>query len=196
MHRTIRQPPFSGSTKALLWDAQGTGAGVARFRVYLDGDSLWLTMNASWNGTQWVKQATGNAAALRLSRNTFELVHEGTPATQFSLWTRTWRLPIDSNVVNSAFELSGTVRETGYCGAKMYNPTGASQFMMLGNVVNFRSRFPAAPSSITLAVRDSSAGVPTTRVQNVTRDGFAFTIDANVGASNWSYWYGDYTAIA
>ena len=43
---------------------------------------------------------------------------------------------------------------------------------------------------------DSSAGVPTTRVQNVTRDGFAFTIDANVGASNWSYWYGDYTAIA
>ncbi|MBE2251886.1 MAG: hypothetical protein IAE78_20290 [Myxococcus sp.] len=196
MHRTIRQPPFSGSTKALLWDAQGTGAGVARFRVYLDGDSLWLTMNASWNGTQWVKQATGNAAALRLGRNTFELVHEGTPATQFALWTRTWRLPIDSNAVNSAFELSGSVRETGYCGAKMYNPTGASQFMMLGNVVNFRSRFPAAPSSITLAVRDSSAGVPTTRVQNVTRDGFAFTIDANVGASNWSYWYGDYTAIA
>lgn len=71
MHRTIRQPPFSGSTKALLWDAQGTGAGVARFRVYLDGDSLWLTMNANWNGTQWVKQATGNAAALRLGRNTF-----------------------------------------------------------------------------------------------------------------------------
>lgn len=99
--------------------------------------------------------------------------------------------------MNSAFELGGSVRETGYCGAKMYNPTGASQFMMLGNVVNFRSRFPAAPRpSITLAVRDSSAGVPTTRVQNVTRDGFAFTIDANVGASNWSYWYGDYTAIA
>lgn len=196
MHRAIRQPPFSGSTKALLWDAQGIGAGVARFRVYLDGDSLWLTMNASWNGTMWVKQATGNAAALRLGRNTFELVHEGTPATQFALWTRTWRLPIDSNGVNSAFELSGSVRETGYCGAKMYNPTGGAQFMMLGNVVNFRSRFPAAPSSITLAVRDSSAGVPTTRVQNVTRDGFAFTIDANVGSSNWSYWYGDYTAIA
>jgi hypothetical protein len=195
MHRAIHQPPFTG-TKALLWDAQGTGVGVARFRAYLDGDSLWLVMNASWNGTLWARQTTGNAAALRLGRNTFELMHENTPAATFATWTRTWRLPIDSNSVNSALELSGTVRETGYCGAKMYNSGGSSQFMMLGNVVNFRSRFPAAPSSITLAVRDSSAGVPTTRVQNVTRDGFAFTIDSNVGSSNWSYWYGDYTAIA
>lgn len=195
MHRAIHQPPFTG-TKALLWDAQGTGVGVARFRAYLDGDSLWLVMNASWNGTLWARQATGNAAALRLGRNTFEVMHENTPAATFATWTRTWRLPIDSNAVNSAFELTGTARETGYCGVKMYNPTGAPQFMMQGNVVNFRSRFPAAPSSITLAVRDSSAGVPNTQVQSVTRDGFAFTINANVGSSNWSYWYGDYSAIA
>ena len=67
MHRAIHQPPFTG-TKALLWDAQGTGVGVARFRAYLDGDSLWLVMNASWNGTLWARQATGNAAALRLGQ--------------------------------------------------------------------------------------------------------------------------------
>lgn len=194
MHRAIHQPPFTG-TKALLWDAQGTGAGGARLRVYLDADTLWMVMNASWNGTQWAK-ASGNAGALRFGRNTFELLHENTAATVFTNWTRSWRLPIDSNAVNSAFELTGSVRETGYCGAKMYNVGSATQFMMLGNVVNFRSRFPAAPSSITLAVRDSSAGVPTTQVQNITRDGFAFTIHANVGASNWSYWYGDYTAVA
>jgi len=195
MHRAIHQPPFTG-TKALLWDAQGTGMGVARFRVYLDGDSLWLVLNASWNGTLWVRQATGNAGALRLGRNTFEVLHENSAAATFSVWTRTWRLPIDSNAVNSAFELTGSVRETGRCGVKMYNGGVGSQFMMQGNVVNFRSRFPAAPSSITLAVRDSSAGVPSTQVQNITRDGFAFTINANVGGSNWSYWYGDYTAIA
>ncbi|MDP1826674.1 MAG: hypothetical protein Q8L48_25610 [Archangium sp.] len=194
MHRAIHQPPFTG-TKALLWDAQGTGAGGARLRVYLDGDSLWMVMNASWNGTQWAK-TTGNAGALRFGRNTFELLHQNTSATVFTTWSRSWRLPIDSNAVNSAFELTGSVRETGYCGVKMYNSAGAAQFMMMGNGVNFRSRFPAAPSSITLAVRDSSAGVPITRVQTVTRDGFAFAIDGNVGNSNWSYWYGDYTAIA
>ena len=194
MHRAIHQPPFTG-TKALLWDAQGTGASGARLRVYLDGDSLWMVMNASWNGTQWAK-TTGNAGALKFGRNTFELLHENTSATVFTNWSRSWRLPIDNNAVNSAFELSGTVRETGYCGVKMYNPAGAAQFLMQGNVVNFRSRFPAAPSSITLAVRDSSAGVPNTQVQSVTRDGFAFTINAMVGSSNWSYWYGDYTAIA
>ena len=195
MHRAIHQPPFAG-TKALLWDAQGTGAGVARFRVYLDADSLWLVMNASWNGAVWARQATGNAAALRLGRNTFEILHENSAAATFAAWTRTWRLPIDSNAVNSAFELSGTVRETGYCGVKMYNPVGNPQFLIQGNVVNFRSRFPAAPSSITLAVRDASAGAPATEVQSVTRDGFAFTINGNVGSNSWSHWYGDYTAIA
>ena len=117
-------------------------------------------------------------------------------AATFAAWTRTWRLPIDSNAVNSAFELSGTVRETGYCGVKMYNPVGNPQFLIQGNVVNFRSRFPAAPSSITLAVRDASAGAPATEVQSVTRDGFAFTINGNVGSNSWSHWYGDYTAIA
>ncbi len=56
-HKTIQQPNFGGS-KALLWDAQGTGGAGTRFRVYADTTSIWFTVNAVWNGSAWARDST------------------------------------------------------------------------------------------------------------------------------------------
>src|SRR5690606_36236026 len=52
---------------------------------------------------------------LRLARYFVEFIHEDSFAATFTTWTRTWRIPM-SGTVNSAFEMTGTVREVGRLG--------------------------------------------------------------------------------
>jgi hypothetical protein len=102
------------------------------------------------------------------------------------------------STTNSAFEITGTVREVGRLGMEGTNTYNASRTMALGGAVTFRSRFPAAPSSITLAVSDASSswsGTPS--VYETDRDGFAFfSYQSGAAATSTIWWFGTYTAVA
>ena len=195
-HRSITQPTL-GIGRVLLLDSAGSGQAATRFRIYADSDSVWFTLNASWNGLNWARDSTGsNAAALRFSRNEFELLHSFNGAATFSTWDRGWRLPM-SSTVNSAFEMTGSVRETGRLGVEYTNTDTAVRGANLGSSVTFRNRFPASPSSITftpLAQAPGFSGNPFLYL--IDRDGFGFFASQSIPALSTTYWYGTYTAIA
>ena len=195
-HRSIRQPPLGG-TKALILDSSASGAAATHLRIYADGSSIWFTLNASWDGAQWVRDAGGTfCGAFRFARNEIEFLHEDSFAATFTAWTRTWRLPM-SSTVNSAFELTGTVREVGRLGMEWTNSFNGTRTVAGGGGVTFRNRFPAAPSSITVSVNTASSGfsgTPSTGYAD--RDGFGFFSYQSLGAAATAYWFGSYTAIA
>lgn len=194
-HRTIRIPPLGGS-KALILDSNASGASATRLRIYADGTSIWFTLNASWNGTAWARDAVGTfSGSIRFSRLEIEFLHDNTSTATFATWARGWRLPM-SGTVNSAFELSGTVREQGRLGMEWTNEFNATRSCAGGGGVTFRNRFPAAPSSITLSVHTSGGFSGTPTVSYIDRDGFGFFSFQSLAAAATAYWFGSYTAIA
>ncbi|NOJ81151.1 hypothetical protein [Myxococcus xanthus] len=197
-HKAILQPVL-GAGRVLLLDAQGAGGVAARLRLYADSDSVWFTLNAAWNGSAWARDTTGAAAAgFRLSRNEVEFLHDASLTATFASWTRTLRLPLSSTANNTSFELAGSVREVGRLGLQYSNSdTAAHDNLSGGGSVTFRSRFPSAPSSITLspyAFSGSFVGNPTVMVPD--RDGFAFYSHQNLPGLAATYWFGSYTAVA
>ncbi|MFP2895063.1 hypothetical protein [Corallococcus sp. 4LFB] len=108
------------------------------------------------------------------------------------------RLPLSSTASNTSFELAGSVREVGRLGLQYSNSdTVAHDSLAGGGSVTFRSRFPSAPSSITLspyAFSGSFVGNPTVMVPD--KDGFAFYSHQNLPGLAATYWFGSYTAVA
>ncbi|MCZ2126613.1 MAG: hypothetical protein LC099_02435 [Anaerolineales bacterium] len=194
-HKTIRQPVQSG-TKALLWDARGTGGAAGRFRVIADTDSIWLTMNASWNGSAWARDNTAYySGALRLSRLEFELLQDSNNTQTFTNWQRRWRLPM-SSALNSSFEMVGEVSEVGRLGTAWSNSHTASRSIAAGGSVTFRNRFPTTPSSITLSTNYFTVDNALPSIVAATRDGFGFYGYRTLTSGQWAFWMGTYTATA
>jgi hypothetical protein len=195
-HRAIRQPNLGG-TKALLWDSLGNGGTGTHLRVYADADSVWLTLNASWNGSAWARDNTGfYSGGFRFSRLEFEIFHDLSFTATFTTWSRTWRLPI-SSTTNSAFELTGTVQEIGRLGMEWSNSDTATRTIAGGGSVTFRNRFPATPSSITFSVLNANSGFsgsPSSYFAD--RDGFGFYSYQTIAALGTAWWFGTYTAVA
>ena len=144
-----------------------------------------------------MRDSTGSyAGGFKFSRSAFEMFHENTFAATFTDWTRTWHLPM-SSTTNSAFEMTGTIREIGRLGFEATNTYNATRTTALGGAVTFRNRFPAAPSSITLsedASNSSWSGTPS--VYQTDRDGFAYFSYQSLAAAATAYWFGRYTAVA
>ena len=195
-HRAIRQPPLGG-TKALIRDSNASGAAATHLRIYADGSSVWFTLNASWDGAQWVRDSGGTfCGAFRFARNEIEFLHEDSFAATFTTWTRTWRLPM-SSTVNSAFELTGTVREVGRVGMEWSNADSATRTLAGGGSVTFRNRFPATPSSITFSALNTSSGFsgsPSSYFAD--REGFGVFSYQTMASLSTVWWFGTYTAIA
>jgi hypothetical protein len=196
MHRAIRQPNFGGS-KALLWDAQGTGSTGTRLRVYADSETVWFVFNASWNGSAWARDSTSlNSGGFRVGRNEFEVLHTEDGSGTFTTWTRTMRFPIsNSSTPNTGIEATGTVREVGKCGARVRNFTDSDETLGTGHGVTFRVLFPSAPSSITFTAHTTSPIVPTVNATSITREGFGFWFAVEVPDNSSILWFGNYTAI-
>ena len=194
-HRTIHQPALGGS-KALILDTQASGAVGTHLRIYADTDSIWFTLNASWNGSAWARDNAGYfCGGFRFSRTDIEFLHENSFAATFTTWSRTWRLPMSAGV-NSAFELTGSVQETGRCGMEWSNADTASHSLAMGNSVTFRNRFAATPSSITFSPlsQNNFTGNPSTFVTD--RDGFGLYSYQTIPALGTAWWFGTYTAVA
>jgi len=194
-HRTIRQPNM-GTGKVLLWEAIGVGTAATHLRVYVDSDSVWFLLNTSWNGSAWARDSTSwFCGGFRFSRQDFQLFHEHSFAATFTDWSRTWTIPMGSTT-NSAFEITGTVREIGRLGIETHNTYNATRNMAMGGANTFRSRFPATPSSITFAQTSAYNFTGTPSLFDADRDGFGFYSYQNVAANSTIYWFGTYTAVA
>ncbi|MCP3104245.1 hypothetical protein LZ198_35820 [Myxococcus sp. K15C18031901] len=197
-HKAIIQPVL-GTGRVLLLDSQGAGGAAARLRLYADSDSVWFTLNAAWDGSAWARDTIAAAVAgFRISRNEVEFLHDASLTATFTAWTRTLRLPLSSTTSNTSFELAGSVREVGRLGLQFSNSdTVAHDNLAGGGSVTFRSRFPTAPSSITLSPFASAGGFvgnPTVMVPD--RDGFAFYTHQTIPALGATYWFGAYTSVA
>jgi hypothetical protein len=195
-HRTIRQPALGGS-KALLLDSNASGSASTHLRIYADTDSVWFTLNASWNGSAWERDSPlYNSAAFRFGRNSLQFLHDFNNEATFTTWDRSWNLPM-SSATSSAFELAGSIQEVGRLGMEYSNADSASHILAGGGSVTFRSRFPATPSSITFSSLNQSSGFsgnPTAYFAD--RDGFGFYSYQTVPALGTVWWFGTYTAVA
>ncbi|MBN2715753.1 MAG: hypothetical protein JXX14_07850 [Deltaproteobacteria bacterium] len=197
-HRTIRQPDM-GTGMILLWDARGNGSDYGRFRVYADSSTVYFVINAYYDtsNNQWTRDTINSwSGGFSLSRNAFTIMHEHSFDATFPMWESTWRLPMSAST-NSAFETTGTIEEEGRLGFQATNTADSGRQITMGSAVTFRSRFPAAPSSITLAVDDASMGWNgTPYVYHTDRDGFAYYSYQWVNGYGGAFWFGRYTAIA
>jgi hypothetical protein len=195
-HRTIRQPALGGS-KALILDSNASGTAPTHLRIYADSDSLWFTVNASWNGSAWARDSTSYfSGGFRMSRSEIEFLHENSFAATFTAWSRTWRLPM-SSTTNSAFEMSGSVQEIGRLGMEWTNADTATRTLAGGGSVTFRNRFPATPSSLTFSVLNANgsfSGSPSSYFAD--RDGFGFYSYQSMPSLSTFWWFGTYTAVA
>ncbi len=195
MHRAIRQPVL-GSGRVLLFDSGVTGATETRLRVYGDDGSIWVTFNAAWNGSAWARDTpTFYAGGFRCARHEFAFLHDDLLAPTFADFARQWTLRMNG-ASNSGFEALGAVREVGRAGLHLRNPTAGTATVVAGGAVTFRSRFPAAPSSVTLATSNSFFFDGPPLVFDPNRDGFGFYAQLSLGAGITAYWYGSYTAVA
>ncbi|HEU4407115.1 MAG TPA: hypothetical protein VFS43_17735 [Polyangiaceae bacterium] len=194
LHRAIRQPVL-GAGRVLLFESGVTGANETRLRAYGDDGSVWVTFNAAWNGAAWARDtASFYAGGFRFARHEFAFLHDDLLAPAFADFAKQWTLRMNAEV-NSGFETSGAVREVGRLGLHTRNPTLAVANATAGGAVTFRSRFPATPSSITLAPK-ASFKLPTPSVFEADRDGFGVFAHASLTADAVAYWHGTYTAVA
>lgn len=124
------------------------------------------------------------------------MLYEDSFAATFTTWTRTWRLPM-SSTVNSAFEMTGTVREVGRLRMEWTNSFNGTRTVAGGGGVTFRNQFPATPSLITYIALNTSSGFsgsPSTYF--IDRDGFSVSNYQTMAGLSTVWWFCSYTAIA
>ena len=194
MHKVIRQPVL-GSGRVLLFDAQGNGERAARVRIYLDGESLWITMNARWSGSRWERDHTDASGGMRLSRYGFELLCDMTSPPAWTEWERRWLLPMRDDV-NAGFQSDGPVRDTGHFAMAGTNTGATRQAIRVGASANFRTRLAAVPSSITFTPTSSSGFTTPPVVYRASRDGFTCFNNLTVDAGSHVWWDGTFVAVA
>jgi hypothetical protein len=195
-HRTIHQPRIFGDY-VLVWISEGVGSIGTILRVYIDAQYVWFTVNASRDGTNWVRDHNGyRCGGFRFAGWLFEVLNEDSGAHTFTNWSRVWKLDFAGDST-SAFVVTGSIKEIGRLGYEVTNSFNQARQLMVGGSVCFRSRFAATPSSITFTkINASDPQVPTPLLYMADRDGFGFYTNPIVSAGNMACWFGTYTATA
>ena len=194
-HRTIRQPNL-GTGRVLLFHSRGNGSNYSQLRIFADSSEVWFTVNADWNGSEWVKDAAGTSGGIRLERANIRFInHYSESGLTFSDWPNAWRIPM-SSTTNSAMEVYGDIRETGHIGIRGTNQSTSGTTITAGGTVTFRNRFPSTPSSISFTLLDNSNWSGSPIVVQPDRDGFSYYAYQYLESDITGWWYGLYTAIA
>jgi len=145
------------STHKLLWEIQAGGGMKVRFYAGLDG-SWEVTCNARWDGTQWVRDTSGNnSSRLFMDRFNFRLERK-LPSGNFAdgTWDGSWDINIPTNGANSwnTDDWFGNGQTTSYAAIQATDSENGN----LGTGCTWKHRFAATPSSITFATQ-STTGV-------------------------------------
>ena len=194
-HSTITQPVL-GAGRVLLFHSQGSGSSYSQLRIFSDSSEVWLTVNANWNGAQWIKDTQGASGGIRLERSNIRFVHHYHASDlSFTDWSTTYRFPMASTT-NSAMEVSGDVQEIGRVGIRATNPLTTGATLSAGGTVTFRNRFPGTPSSISFTHLQSSNWSASPALIQPDRDGFSYYGYQYLNGNVTGWWYGLYTATA
>ena len=178
----------SVSNRRLLWDI--TGAPVTyHYRMYAGNQAFELTLNARWDGAQWIKDSTDfPSTKLVLTHAEFRLECDSARTSPFTdVWTSSLRIALSDGFFRS-LDVNGNWTALGptetYAGWEGRSPTGAQSFV--GTAAAFRKVFPAVPSSITIVVLTSAniASGPTSFFPTVAGTGVsALPLSANTNTS-------------
>lgn len=153
-------------TRTLLWEigpsSPNSGDHVVRFYRHLTG--LEVTINASWNGSYWVKDVNMRSSRLRLD-NDGELSWQFHNSTSSTFTEPAWSGSVSRQAILDPFDLANGEELrlglevdapgplTGYSGTEGEFSTNFN----IGSGASFASgRLPADPSSATLSVVSQS----------------------------------------
>ncbi len=199
-HRTIHQPALGASSAhVVLWDANPVGIPGSHLEVGADNLSIYFTLNAHWNGSAWQRYDTGYfSGGFRFSRMDFAILQDYTGAQTFTTWSSTWTLPAyNGTSPNAAFQTTGVIHDIGRVTISETNTSTASHVLSISAAANFRVRFPATPSSITLSTDIQNDVTPSAVVIFMaSQDGFTATSSPTVPAGGNAWWIGTYNATA
>jgi len=151
------------AVRKLLWEIAGA-AGAYNYRFYATTRALEFTLNAQWNGAQWVKDSTAFASAKFEINNTEIRINAGDALA--SPFPDVWASSIGIGVTGhgqQSFDAGGNWTSPGptetYIG--WAGPGGTS---VIGGGAPFRKVFPVTSSSITFvslgALNIASGPVP------------------------------------
>jgi hypothetical protein len=146
------------ATRKLLWQIAGTGN--YNYRLYATARTLEFTLNAQWNGAQWVKDSTAwISAKLELNNFQFRIRTDNGATSPFAdtAWTGTIDMEFQTGNsltldVNGNWTAPGAT-ETYVAWQGQSPPSGNTN---VGAGASFRKMFPATPSSITFTTLDST----------------------------------------
>lgn len=170
------------TVRRLLWEIAGA-ADAYKYRLYAEAHTLEITVNARWDGAQWVRDTAAlSASKLELNATRFRLNSNDGPTTPFAdAWTNTLEIALTGRGQQSV-DVGGNWSAAGateglvsWAGA---NPSDG----VLGSGVSFRKVFPATPSSITFVVVNALniAGAPFSIFPEPT--GVGVIIGSSIGA--------------
>ncbi|HEU4407255.1 MAG TPA: hypothetical protein VFS43_18440, partial [Polyangiaceae bacterium] len=134
MHRTLRQPVL-GAGRVLLLDAGVTGSAATRLRVYGDDEAVWVTLNAAWNGSAWVRDSAAvRSGGFRFGRDGFAFLHDDQFGASFADFAGQWALRLGGEA-EAGFEVQGPARSSGHLALRATNPTSAQATVSAGDAV-------------------------------------------------------------
>jgi hypothetical protein len=141
--------------RKLLWEIAGA-ANAYKYRLYAELHAFEITVNARWDGTQWVKDTvTLPSSKLELTATDLRL---NSNDAQTSPFADTWANSIDIQLTGhgkQAFDEGGNWSSSGatetYISWQGPRPSSG----IVGGGAPFRKVFPATPSSITFNVLNS-----------------------------------------
>jgi hypothetical protein len=145
------------ATRKLLWDIAGA-AGSFNYRLYAASLAFELTVNARWDGTQWVKDSPVPSSKLELGNAELRLRSDDAVVTPFpDVWPSTVTIGIGAHGQQS-FDGGGNWTSSGptetYVG--YHGPTSSQGEVNVGAAASFRKIFSRTPSSITFQVLNST----------------------------------------
>jgi hypothetical protein len=164
-------------TRKLLWDIAGTAGGY-HYRLYAASRTLEITLNARWDGAQWVKD-TAALASGKLEINSTELRLNSDDATA-SPFPDQWASSVGLGVAGhgqQSLDAGGNWISPGASETYLGWQGSGGNVTSLGAAAPFRKVFPAAPSSITFALVASQnlATAPVAIAVAATGTGAVFT---------------------
>jgi hypothetical protein len=151
----------NSTERTLLWEAAPVTPATDDFvtRLYRHLLGFEVSVNARWDGSQWVKDVSGTASRLRIETSKTLLEMHSTAATSFgdTSWTGTFTVQPSTTaqaLINAAAELQGPGQIESYVAQQCRTSTSGNT--NIGSGCSFRKIFPATPSSVTFSTIASS----------------------------------------
>jgi hypothetical protein len=141
--------------RKLLWEIAGA-AGAYNYRLYATRATFELTVNARWDGTQWLKDSTTSLSA-KLEMNSIEFrlnSDDGFTSPFPDQWPSSIGIEIPRHGKQS-FDAGGNWTSPGLTETYIAWQGESPRELVVGSGAPFRKVFPATPSSITFSLLGS-----------------------------------------